>query len=222
MDDSLKTPETLVKGCTSRVWLIAEIKDGRFHFTADSDAHIVRGLVYLLLTAYQDRTAAEIRAVDIKTSFDRMGLHQHLSPSRRNASLPWLGKESNTLAGRLIKAYIDHRAAVKPCCSVKYSLRCSKLDGRLLFCFIARSKKQGCYQAAGGCLDKVIANQRDRERKQNSRIQPPNKNMMKLLQDGHKIEKGKKISTPLADSESCTRNKKYCPSIRLREASEIR
>ena len=42
MDDSLKTPETLVKGCTSQVWLIAEIKDGRFHFTADSDAHIVR------------------------------------------------------------------------------------------------------------------------------------------------------------------------------------
>ena len=84
MDDSLKTPETLVKGCTSQVWLIAEIKDGRFHFTADSDAHIVRGLVYLLLTAYQDKTAGEIRAVDIRTSFDRMGLHQHLSPSCRN------------------------------------------------------------------------------------------------------------------------------------------
>jgi cysteine desulfuration protein SufE len=84
MDDSLKTSETLVKGCTSQVWMIAEIKDGRFHFTADSDAHIVRGLVYLLLAAYQDKTAAEIRALDIQTSFDRMGLHQHLSPNRRN------------------------------------------------------------------------------------------------------------------------------------------
>ena len=97
MGDALKTPETLVKGCTSRVWLIAEINDGRFHFTADSDAHIVRGLVYLLLTAYQDRTAAEIRAVDIKTSFDRMGLHQHLSPSRRNGFFAMV-ERINTLA----------------------------------------------------------------------------------------------------------------------------
>jgi len=84
MDPVLKTPETLVKGCTSQVWLIAQTKNGSFHFTADSDAQIVRGLIYLLLAAYQDRTAAEINSVDITAAFDRMGLHQHLSPNRRN------------------------------------------------------------------------------------------------------------------------------------------
>lgn len=84
MDPALKTAETLVKGCTSQVWLIAETRNGKFHFTADSDAQIVRGLIFLLLVAYQDRTAAEINSVDITAAFDRMGLHQHLSPNRRN------------------------------------------------------------------------------------------------------------------------------------------
>lgn len=85
MDESLKTEETLVRGCTSRVWLIAEQKpEGRYHFTADSDAQIVRGLVYVLMIAYQDRTAAEIAAVDIDQAFERLGLAGHLSPSRRN------------------------------------------------------------------------------------------------------------------------------------------
>lgn len=84
MDEALKTPETIVKGCTSQVWLIAETNNGKFHFTADSDAQIVRGLIYLLLAACQDRTAAEINSVDIAGAFDRMGLHQHLSPNRRN------------------------------------------------------------------------------------------------------------------------------------------
>jgi len=52
MDDALKTQETLVRGCTSRVWLIAETKGGNFHFTADSDAQIVRGLFFMLVCAY--------------------------------------------------------------------------------------------------------------------------------------------------------------------------
>jgi cysteine desulfuration protein SufE len=84
MEDSLKTDETLVRGCTSRVWLIAETKGRQFHFTADSDAQIVRGLIYLLIVAYQDKLPAKIKKVDIESAFERMGLHQHLSPSRRN------------------------------------------------------------------------------------------------------------------------------------------
>lgn len=99
MDESLKTPETLVKGCTSQVWLIAETRDGRFHFTADSDAQIVRGLVYLLMAAYQDRTAAEIGAVDITGTFDRMGLHQHLSPNRRNGFFAMVERIRTLAAG---------------------------------------------------------------------------------------------------------------------------
>ncbi|MBI4031825.1 MAG: SufE family protein [Proteobacteria bacterium] len=84
MDESQKTEENIVRGCTSRVWLIAAQKDGKFHFSADSDAKIVRGLIYILLSAYQGRSAAEIAAVDIRKSFEQIGLHQHLSPNRRN------------------------------------------------------------------------------------------------------------------------------------------
>lgn len=79
-----KTEATLVKGCTSRVWVYAAEKDGGYHFEADSDAHIVRGLIAILLIAFQDKTAAEIAAVDIEAAFSEIGLDSHLSPNRRN------------------------------------------------------------------------------------------------------------------------------------------
>ena len=84
MDEALKTDQTLVQGCTSRVWLVAQEKDGHFHFIADSDAHIVRGLIAILLSSYQGKTAAEIVDIDIEAAFAHIGLDQHLSPSRRN------------------------------------------------------------------------------------------------------------------------------------------
>lgn len=85
MADDLKTDETFVRGCTSRVWMVAETGEGgHIHFTADSDAHIVRGLISILLCAYQDKMPAEIKAIDIEDVFARIGLDQHLSPNRRN------------------------------------------------------------------------------------------------------------------------------------------
>lgn len=84
MDNALKTEGNLVRGCTSRVWMQAAIKDGVFHFVADSDAHIVRGLIALLLTAYQGRSMADVRKVDIEKIFRDIGLDQHLSPNRRS------------------------------------------------------------------------------------------------------------------------------------------
>lgn len=84
MDEALKTETTLVRGCTSRVWLVAQQKGDQYHFIADSDAHIVRGLIGLLLRVYQDKTAAEIGQIDIKAAFEEIGLNQHLSPNRRN------------------------------------------------------------------------------------------------------------------------------------------
>lgn len=85
MSESLKTEETLVKGCTSRVWMICEIGEGaRYHFTADSDAYIVRGLITVLLSAYQGKTAEQIQNVNIEAAFKEIGLDQHLSPNRRN------------------------------------------------------------------------------------------------------------------------------------------
>lgn len=85
MPESLKTEATLVKGCTSRVWMICETdSDGIYHFLADSDAHIVKGLIAVLLSAYQGKTASAIQSVDIEGTFKEIGLDQHLSPNRRN------------------------------------------------------------------------------------------------------------------------------------------
>lgn len=84
MDEALKTDEVLVQGCTSRVWMIANATDGVFHFTADSDAHIVRGLIALLMAAYQDKPLKEIPGIDVEATFKQIGLEEHLSPNRRS------------------------------------------------------------------------------------------------------------------------------------------
>lgn len=85
LDAALKVDGALVKGCTSKVWLhYKKLSDGRFEFMADSDAHIVRGLVAILLKAYNHKTAEEIKTVEIDDFFDEIGLGQHLSPNRRN------------------------------------------------------------------------------------------------------------------------------------------
>jgi cysteine desulfuration protein SufE len=84
MDESLKTEETLVRGCTSRVWMVPEIKDGRFYFQADSDAHIVRGLVAILHKVYNGVKLSEISDIDIEGAFAQIGLDQNLSPNRRS------------------------------------------------------------------------------------------------------------------------------------------
>ncbi len=85
MSDDLKDDNTLVRGCVSRVWIVSEKhSEGKYHFIADSDAHIVRGLIAIVMIAYNDKTAEEIKSVDIKGVFERVGLNQHLSPNRRN------------------------------------------------------------------------------------------------------------------------------------------
>lgn len=84
LDDSYKTDEFLVRGCTSRVWLVPEIRGDVLHFQADSDAHIVRGLVAVLMAAYQDKSLKEIRDIDIEAAFREIGLDTHLSANRRS------------------------------------------------------------------------------------------------------------------------------------------
>ncbi len=84
MDESLKTEENLVKGCTSRVWMQADLRDETLHFVADSDAHIVRGLIAILDRAYQGQPLSAIEQIDIKAAFAKIGLDQNLSPNRRN------------------------------------------------------------------------------------------------------------------------------------------
>ena len=85
MDDTLKVEANEVKGCVSKVWLYPQ-KDGegRYHFMADSDGNITKGLVYIVLSAYEGLKAEEIAGVDIDSEFGKMGLAEHLSPNRRN------------------------------------------------------------------------------------------------------------------------------------------
>jgi len=84
MDENLKTESNLVKGCTSRVWMDAQVEDDVLSFTADSDAHIVRGLIAILYQIYNGKTLNEISSTDIEDGFAQMGLDQNLSPNRRN------------------------------------------------------------------------------------------------------------------------------------------
>jgi len=80
-----KTDFCLVRGCTSRVWLIPEDRqDDKIHFIADSDAHIVRGLIAVLMVIYNGQTKQFIGDFPIESYFEKLGLSEHLSPSRRN------------------------------------------------------------------------------------------------------------------------------------------
>ncbi len=84
LEDRDKTDGNKVQGCTSNVWLLCNVKDGKYYFHADSDAHIVKGLVAILLKIYSDRSKDEINNIDIHNLFNKLGLEQHLSPSRSN------------------------------------------------------------------------------------------------------------------------------------------
>ena len=78
-----KTDEHLIKGCQSRVWLDAEIRDGKLWFAADSDAIITKGIISLLISVYSGRTPAEISADDF-SFIEAIGLKENLSPTRAN------------------------------------------------------------------------------------------------------------------------------------------
>jgi cysteine desulfuration protein SufE len=86
IDEQYKTEENLIKGCQSRVWMHAEIRDGKLFFTADSDAIITKGLVSLVIKVLSGQTPKDI--VDANLYFvDAIGLSSHLSPTRSNGLL---------------------------------------------------------------------------------------------------------------------------------------
>lgn len=100
MDDVLKNELNKVDGCMSQVWMSSRLEGDRVRFIADSDAAIVRGLIAILMVAYDDRTAAEIEALDIGPFFDELGLAQHVSMNRRNGFFAMVGRIRQD-AGRL-------------------------------------------------------------------------------------------------------------------------
>jgi cysteine desulfuration protein SufE len=86
MDPKYKTNEYLINGCQSKVWLKADLVDGKVRFTADSDAIITKGIVSLLIRVLSDREPAEIMDSDL-VFIDRIGLRENLSPTRSNGLL---------------------------------------------------------------------------------------------------------------------------------------
>ena len=91
IDPAYKTNEYLINGCQSKVWLHADLVDGKLIFSADSDAIIVKGIVALLVKVLNERTPDEI--VENKLFFiDEIGLSQNLSPTRSNGLLAMVKK----------------------------------------------------------------------------------------------------------------------------------
>lgn len=82
MADADHLDENLIRGCQSKVWLSSENNEGRLYFTVDSDAFIVKGLLAIVMAAYNGKTTAEISAFDIQGFFASIDLMRHLSTTR--------------------------------------------------------------------------------------------------------------------------------------------
>lgn len=93
-----RTEVNLVRGCQSQVWLISELRDGRLFFAADSDAFIVKGLLGVVLAAYNGKTSGEILAFDIEAYFNALNLLQHLSATRGNGLRAMVKRIQDTAA----------------------------------------------------------------------------------------------------------------------------
>ena len=83
MDDKYKIDQNLIKSCQSRVWVNAELVDGKIIFTADSDAIITKGIIALLIRAFSGQTPKAIMSADLHF-IDKIGLKENLSPTRAN------------------------------------------------------------------------------------------------------------------------------------------
>lgn len=83
IDEQYKTDENIIKGCQSKVWVHADMEDGKVVFTADSDAIITKGIIAILVRAFSNQEPKAI--LDANTDFiDEIGLKEHLSPTRAN------------------------------------------------------------------------------------------------------------------------------------------
>jgi cysteine desulfuration protein SufE len=79
-----RNPATKVKGCVSQVWLVSTRENDRLIFRGDSDAHIVKGLVAVVIAVFSNRTPEEILALDAQAILGALDLSEHLSPQRSN------------------------------------------------------------------------------------------------------------------------------------------
>ncbi|CAI8940642.1 SufE family protein [Pseudomonas sp. IT-P260] len=98
LNDADKCEANRVHGCESQMWLVGELQDGHWQFSAASDARMIRGLVALLLLRVNGLSAGELQQVDLPDWFNQLGLSRQLSPSRSNG-LNAVLQRMNELAG---------------------------------------------------------------------------------------------------------------------------
>ena len=102
LEDDERNEATRVRGCMSQVWLVADdADDERLHFRGDSDAHIVRGLIGVLLMIYSDKTPRQIAETDINQIFTDLNLEQHITMNRRNGLYSMVETIQRSAAQRL-------------------------------------------------------------------------------------------------------------------------
>ncbi len=86
LDEIYKSPNNIIEGCQSRVWLQTDYEKGKLYFRAESDAVIVKGLLALVLRVFSERTPDEIISANLYF-LKEVGLTEHLSPTRSNGLL---------------------------------------------------------------------------------------------------------------------------------------
>jgi cysteine desulfuration protein SufE len=101
LDAAQRTDEHLVRGCQSQVWLLSQQRDNRLFFDADSDAFIVKGLLAVVLAAYNGKHPADILDFDIEQYFAQLNLVKHLSVARGNGLRAMVQRIQATAAAAL-------------------------------------------------------------------------------------------------------------------------
>lgn len=108
LSEAEHSPANKVQGCVSQVWLVTEVDTAdtgpRLVFRGDSDAHIVRGLIAILLRIYSGRTPEEILATEARPILEKLGLNEHLSPQRSNGLYSMVGRIQNDARAQLAQA----------------------------------------------------------------------------------------------------------------------
>jgi cysteine desulfuration protein SufE len=108
LPDAARVEANKVQGCASQVWLTTDIERGPsgpvLSFVGDSDAHIVRGLIAILLAIYSHKPASDILATDAIASFDKLGLREHLTPQRSNGLKSMVGRIRDDARHALVAA----------------------------------------------------------------------------------------------------------------------
>ncbi len=84
MPESLRTEDRKIRGCQSQVWINAQLIDGKLQLSTDSDAFIVKGLLAVVLAAYNNKSPQHVLTFDVEAYFDSLDLISHLSPTRGN------------------------------------------------------------------------------------------------------------------------------------------